>query len=73
MRVLEMALTSGYLPKTLEEEIAHCKRRIVEFEKFTGPIATDMVQHLKHRIDCLRAVSTPLRTDVSQEENPRLH
>lgn len=59
------------LSRTLEEEIDHCKKRIVEFEKFTGPIATDMVQHLKHKIDCLRAKLNPV-FNVYQEPSPSL-
>lgn len=37
-----------------EDLILHYKKRIIEFEKFRGPIASAMIEHLKRRIDSLR-------------------
>lgn len=41
--------------RTPDELIAHYKMRIIEFEKYKGPVAEDMVRHLKRRIDLIRA------------------
>ncbi len=37
-----------------EAIILHYKKRIIEFEKFRGPIAVAMIEHLKRRIDSIR-------------------
>lgn len=47
-----------------EELIAHYKRRIIEFEKFKGPISEQMVRHLKLKIDRIRATHGDARAEA---------
>lgn len=55
--------------RTSDELIAHYKMRIIEFEKFKGPVAEDMIRHLKRRIDWLRAMHGTASSD-HQEASP---
>lgn len=44
-----------YVSRGPEEQIAALQLRIVEYEKYTGPIAAAMIDNLKRQIDQIRA------------------
>lgn len=45
----------AYVGMTPEQKVDFYKRRIVEYEKFSGPIAQKMIEHCKKAIDAIRS------------------